>query len=287
MTECAGQKRPAFKRHGSFTRKSDGLCVARFVCRRCRRTFSEATRDPCVRQLKRHVNEPLRELLGSSVSMRNCARFLRVNRKTVARKLVFLGAQAEAWLNESNASHMPAAAIQFDDVETYEHTKLKPLSIAIAVVEKERRILGVKVARMPANGPLASLSRKKYGKRPDRRKRARRALFKSMKPLVAENATIKTDESSHYGADIKELFPACEHLRFKGRRGCVTGQGELKKIGFDPIFSLNHTAAMLRYSMSRLVRKTWCGTKRPDRLQAHLYVYAQRHNQSLKTAKPR
>jgi len=36
------------------------------------------------------------------------------------------------------------------------------------------------------------------------------------------------------------------HRTVKGRRGSIAGQGELKKIGFDPLFSLNHTCAMLR-----------------------------------------
>jgi len=58
----------------------------------------------------------------------------------------------------------------------------------------------------------------------------------------------------------------------------VAGQGELKKIGFDPLFSLNHTAAMIRDGVSRLVRKTWGNSKRMDRLEDHLFVYAHYHN---------
>jgi hypothetical protein len=45
------------------------------------------------------------------------------------------------------------------------------------------------------------------------------------------------------------------------------GQGELKRGGFDPLFSLNHTAAMFRDRLKRLSHRTWCTTKRPDRLQ--------------------
>jgi len=43
----------------------------------------------------------------------------------------------------------------------------------------------------------------------------------------------------------------------KGRRECVVGQGELKGGGFDPLFSLNHTCAMIRAHVSRLFRRTW------------------------------
>jgi hypothetical protein len=48
-------------------------------------------------------------------------------------------------------------------------------------------------------------------------------------------------------------MPSITLIEGKARR---QGNGELKKIGFDPLFSFNHTAAMLRDSVSRLVRQT-------------------------------
>jgi hypothetical protein len=65
----------------------------------------------------------------------------------------------------------------------------------------------------------------------------------------------------------------------KGQRGCRTGQGELKATIYDPLFALNHTAAMIRARVSRLIRKTWNTSKREDRLLAHLRLYAHYHNQ--------
>jgi hypothetical protein len=63
----------------------------------------------------------------------------------------------------------PVMALQFDELETIEHTKLKPLSLAVAVEKDTRRILGVVVARMPAKVKIAKSSRKKYGPRADTR----------------------------------------------------------------------------------------------------------------------
>jgi hypothetical protein len=51
--------------------------------------------------------------------------------------------------------------------------------------------------------------------------------------------------------------PNAVHIRKKSRRACVAGQGELKKGGHDPMFPLNHKAAMLRANVNRLIRKTW------------------------------
>ena len=67
----------------------------------------------------------------------------------------------------------------------------------------------------------------------------------------------------------------------KGRASCVAGQGELKKVVFDPLYSLNHSCAMLRAHINRLIRKTWCTTKDPDRLADHIAIYVNYHNREL------
>jgi hypothetical protein len=196
----------------------------------------------------------------------------------VARKLDFLGSQALVQLAQSNLSKPKATTVEFDDLETFEHTKCKPLSVTLMVEHRTRRILGFKVAQMPAKGKIARLSRKKYGRRPDHRAQKRKELFKEMKPLITESALIKSDENPHYVSDVRDHFPKCIHQRHKGQRGSVVGQGELKKIRFDPLFSLNHTCAMFRANINRLFRKTWCTTKLPEKLTKHIAIYAVYHN---------
>jgi hypothetical protein len=150
------------------------------------------------------------------------------------------------------------------------------------VEEKSRKIVGLSVASMPASGPLAKLARRKYGPRKDLRAQEASRLLAQAKPrLHPERLTISTDQKLAYPFWLKTHFPYARHKAYKGRRGCIVGQGELKKVGFDPLFSLNHTAAMIRANVNRLARRTWCTTKRPDRLLAHLYLYAAFHNSVL------
>jgi hypothetical protein len=92
---------------------------------------------------------------------------LGVTYKTVRKHLVFVGKQAKITLENQRKAMPPVTAMQFDELETIEHTKLKPLSLAVAVEKDPRRILGVTVARMPAKGKIAKLYRKKYGPRAD------------------------------------------------------------------------------------------------------------------------
>jgi transposase-like protein len=269
-------------RSGHFTRLSDRARVQRFFCRGCRRGFSQSTGDVCCNQHKREFNKTVAALLVSGVSQRRAALILKLNRKTVVRKFIFLGALAQDYLRALNLNYPQCEAIEFDDLETSEHTKLKPLSVTLAVEYSSRRILGFRVSQMPAKGHLAKLSIRKYGYREDQRSMGRDELFGEIKSLIKPNALIKSDENPHYLSDVKKHFPNSKHETFKGRRGCVVGQGELKKIGFDPLFSLNHTCAMLRANINRLFRRTWCTTKDPKRLSDHIALYALFHNQNLK-----
>ncbi len=273
--------RTLVRRCGSFRRKSDSRSVQRFHCRRCQKNFSRSTVHPAYRQKKRQFNDRLRKLLCSGVSLRRSAKLLHLSRTTVARKLIYLGEISRNELRESNLLHEKCQIVEFDDQETSEHTKCKPLSITLAVESKTRRILGFEISQFQAKGHLTKIALKKYGPRKDTRALGRKRLFETLKPLIQDNATFKSDQNPFYPGDLKKHFPRAEHIAFKGARGSVVGQGELKKIRFDPLFSLNHTCAMTRANMNRLFRRTWCTTKLPARLRDHFAIYAVYHNEML------
>jgi len=273
-------------RRGYFRRSSDSRVIARFKCQVCRRSFSQASASACFGQKRRQLNEPLRLLLVSGVSQRRAARILRANRKTVVRKFLFLAERAELrqerFLESLRAAREKIASIQFDEMESFEHTKCKPLSIPLAVLPGSRKILALDVCVMPAKGPLAVISRRKYGPRADERGPSARQLLGRLKPALVETPEVLTDEKPQYPSWLeRSLGPRVLHRRFPGRRGCIVGQGELKRGGFDPLFALNHTAAQIRANINRLFRRTWCTTKRRDRLRAHLLLYADFHNSEL------
>lgn len=270
-------------RNGKFWRKSDGHWISRFWCPECRKSFSYATFSPAYRQKKRHKNEPIRKQLCAGVSQREAARILKINRKTVVRKFLFLAERETRNLVLWNQKHAPAIEVEFDDLETFEHTKCKPLSVTLMVQYKTRRILGFQVSQMPAKGKLARISRKKYGPRTDHRAQGRTVLFTHVMPYVDTKAVIRSDSNPHYPTDVKRFFPQCLHQTVIGGRGAITAQGELKKLRHDPIFSLNHTCAMLRANINRLIRRTWCTTKKPERLAAHIAIYAMSHNRRVFT----
>lgn len=269
-------------RDGYFKRREDSKLIQRFRCRSCGARFSAATYTTTYRQKKRRINSPLAKLLSSNVSMRRSAWLLRVNRKTVERKLVFLG-QKYRRLNRRYFERRGGSIkeVQLDDLITKENSKLKPLAVTMLVENRSRRILALEVSRIPAFGHLAKLAIKKYGKRADEHPAALERMFAEVAPLLHPYVTIKSDEHQRYGLVIRKHLPHAKHLSFKSERERVAGQGELKKGGFDPIFTVNHSCAMLRANVSRLIRKTWNTTKRVDRLKDHLEIFAWFYNQKL------
>lgn len=171
--------------------------------------------------------------------------------------------------------------IQIDDLITKENSKLKPLSVSIAVDEKRRTILAIEVSQIPAFGHLSRLALKKYGEREDLHFEGLTRLFQTIAPIVSAEVLVKSDEHQRYPGFVSAYLPKAKHETFKSERGCIAGQGELKKVLFDPLFIVNHTCAYLRANVNRLIRKTWSTTKNVFRLKDHLdivmYFYNQRY----------
>lgn len=270
-----------FRKYGFFCRLSDSKRVQRFFCKRCKLHFSSPIFSSTYRQKKRRVNAHVQRLLCSGVSQRRISLLLSISRATVARKLAFLAAEARARHKEFLATLPKVDEVQIDDLITLEHSKCKPLAVSLAVEAGARRILGCEVSSIPASGPLAGIARRKYGPRPNRRPQGFRRLLESLKGALDAGVRFRSDEDPLYGRLVRRLFPFAQHLTHKGRRGSVTGQGELKKLRFDPLFSLNHTCAMLRANINRLFRRTWCTTKKPEALASHLVIYMDFHNRVL------
>lgn len=152
-----------------------------------------------------------------------------LNRKTVARKLEILGEEAEERVRKANLLHKKVRVVEFDDLETFEHTKYKPLSVTLAVQSQTRRILGFQVSSMPAKGRLVEKALRKYGPRKDGRRKARARLFRNLQRLVHKNAQFRSDAHPHYPRLVKKYFPKANHVTFLSRKGSLGGGGEAKK----------------------------------------------------------
>ena len=276
------QKKDSLIKDGTYKRAHDSRLVQRYRCRHCLKKCSHSTFEFEYRQKKRRINYPVYKLLCSGVSQRRIAKVLGVNKKTIERRLPYLGSKCR-FLNKKNlkARSQKFISIQLDDLITKENSKLKPLTVSALVDEKSRYIIGMEVGKIPAFGHLAKIGRRKYGKRENQHFPCLEKLLCKSQPFLLSEGIIKTDEHQLYPRLIKKYLPFAMHKTYKGGRGCITGQGELKQAHWDPLFAINHTFAMLRANINRLIRKTWCTTKDIERLKDHLEVYRHFHNTQL------
>jgi len=275
---CPHCQSKAFRKHGFFQRKDDGRKVRRFRCNACCKTFSRAGYSVFYRCHHRRLHTLIGHLLTMGMTLRGIARLLRIDKDTVARKLVLLAALTQHKASIDQAGIAKAQRVQFDELITIEHTKLKPLSVMVVSDADTYRILGCVVSRIPASGHLAEKSRKKYGYRPDESYSARHQLMASLTSVIAADAEFITDSHSAYPELIARHFPQARHTRHLGAKAAVSGQGELKKLIWDPLFCINQQLAMLRANISRLFRRSWNTSKRVDRLSDHLTVFQYHYN---------
>lgn len=214
-------------------------------------------------------------------SQRACAEILGCSKNTVERKFYWL-----VRYKDFDPSKIAGKVIQIDEMESIEHTKLKPLTIPLCVSARFE-IVGITVGKIPAKGHLSEISLKKYGPRPNERELALKKLFEEIKAkLATEPKTIITDGSPLYGKYIKEFFPNAEHRvilsrAHKEKRREFIFLKQNKGI-YDEMFALNQRCAKLRSDIKRLTRRSWCTTKRVENLYSHLKLYQGFNNQILK-----
>jgi len=266
---------------GFYFRRDDSRKIQRFRCKTCKTRYSKSTFKLEKNQKKRRINHIVRSMLSSGMSQRNCAYVLKVARKTIERKILYLSKKAE--LNQANFLSQfkmhPVLDVQFDDLISSIHTRLKPISVSVVICPQTYTILGAKVSEIPAFGKLAEISRRKYGKRKNLHPETLDKLLLDLKPFISNIAHFKTDEHKHYPGLIRKHFPNSTHQTFKGQRATIVGMGELKTKNYDPLFAINHTLACFRYGMNRFLRRTWCTSKKLENIQRHINIFIDFHNE--------
>ena len=212
--------------------------------------------------------------------MRRCAKLLKIDRKTVARRIPYFVAKARL-AQAASPIPGPCSEIYIDELITFEHTRCKPLAVSMAV-SKERKILSFAVSSMPPIGKhLKKISLKKYGNRPNLRRKGMNSCLEAVAPYVSSATRFISDEEPSYLGLIAKRYPGQTHQRHPSKRAVIAGQGELKDHSFDPLFAINHTFAMLRANLARLARRTWVTTKKTSRLEEFIQIYVGFHNLEL------
>lgn len=316
-TECTQHDHPSenfYNKKGYFKTKWNAQKVPRYLCKTCKTTFSTHTFRKTYKQKKPYINDPVRRALSEANTIRGVARELEINKNTVLKKLVFLGEVSketceENWEKPENKVDM----VQFDELETSHRTQCLPLTVAFAVDPEKGNILSAHVDVKPCQNNLADVSKKKYGKRPNNREIAVRALLKDIKKVARDEKSleISSDKLAAYQDWVREELPLASHTTFSGT-DLKKRERELNDDGFDalnfdanvankklwvkrrkngkvlikaydPLFHINQKCAVLRARLSRLKKRFWGFTQKIENLEHHLWLFiALTNNYKLK-----
>lgn len=275
------------KKDGHYFRADDSRFIQRFKCKICGKKYSASTDKLEYRQKKRRFNQRIREDYAGGKSLNRLALNLGLHPKTIQRKIEYLAKKARHSQQSfhQKLSKEKAVEVQFDDLITSVHTKLKPVAVSVVINSSDRIILGAVVSEIPAFGKIAEISRRKYGRRKNRHTQNLDCLLENLKPIIDPKAQFKTDEHKRYPELIQKHYPQSMHLKYKGERASVAGFGELKSKRFDPLFHINQILAMFRANINRLFRRSWNTTKKENHLQDHIDIFIDYFNEVLRNQK--
>jgi transposase-like protein len=276
-SHVSGHHRWSFK--GGFTRDCDGRTVQRFLCHECHRTFSTQTFRVDYRLKKPQLNHSLFGPFISKVTHRQAARVVGCSRWTVAHRLKLLGKHCRdfhLWrLSRATERGGIAGRFQLDELETYEHSRrLAPVTVPVLIERSSYFVVDLHTAPLPCRGGLSEADRVKKAERERiagvRKSGSRKAVTKCFETLAAFHAR---GRPIHVETDRKSTYPGILKRRF-GRRVLHRRCSSTAKRNYEnPLFPINHTLAMLRDGVSRLVRRTWAASKFRQRLELHASIW--------------
>src|SRR6185436_20562274 len=272
--------RARMRPRSSFRRKCDGRTVSRFACDRCKKSCSTQTFRLDYRLRRTDLWTGVFMSLCSKVTLRQSARYHRCNRKTIAARLKLFGEHCKKLhlgvLEHARSRGGIQGSFQLDELETYEtDRRLFPLTVPVLIERRSYFVLWSETAPLPARGGLrpADKTRKEAIEKATgvkRRSGSRAAVaraFELLERVVPPEGPVhvQSDAKHSYASELKKRFgERVVHGRYSSKAPRVYGSA---------LFPINHTLAMMRDCISRLVRRTWAASKQAVWHERHQWIW--------------
>jgi transposase-like protein len=270
---------------GKYQRKCDGRWVQRFQCHSCCRKFSTQSFRFTFRLHKPLLRLQLFALLNSKVTLRQAARVLGCSRHTVerlARKMAITCRDFHELQLRLQGKQL-RGVFQLDELESFEGDRsLCPITVPVLIERKSYFVLHTDVAPMGPRGRLNPRARGRLetylNHYPKRENQSRLAVAKSLlrlRELLADDSLLhlQTDRKVTYKSLAKQIFPGRIAVHVRGSSKTPRTYGNV-------LFPINHTLAMMRDGISRLVRRSWGVSKNRNRLNEHMAIWMVYRNYS-------
>ena len=255
----------------SKNKKKKGFMKTKFAktqvyqCKDCGRKYTKRNDSINYRKRKQYLRRKITKLYCERMSLNGIARVLGVNIKTVVRYFrenSKLSKQANK--KRIVKGELLTSYVQFDQLETYEHTKRKPVGIQVSIRHKTGEIISAKAGYIPIRALAVSKTySEEWNKKAVNSTHTLKMLLETKKVLNRNSATITCDQDKGQVGVLKELYKDPFITLAPSSR-------EHKKI--DRVFR------RMRQDISRLGRRTLSTTKDIKQLQNHLDLYIKYNN---------
>lgn len=269
-----------WRRSGVYRRACDGRIVPRFLCRSCGRRFSRQTFRLDYREQKPHLDSLVLHCLVSKVTHRQTARVLKVDRKTIHRRLhrfaPALHDLHRGVLRRARRWGGIRGVFSLDELETFEQNRrLCPVTVPVLIERGTLFVVHAETAPMAARGNLGAREREKRVEREAREGKRKSGSSEAVDRCLGALADVH-DRSALVDlvTDSKRAYRGAVRRKLGGRISAhVTESSQRPRNRANPMFAINHTLAMLRDGVSRLVRRSWGASKQREALRRHLWVW--------------
>ena len=256
--KCASKE---YSKKGWIKTKKNPKPIRQYQCKACKHRFSCNSLKTSKLQKRPDLNSKIAELYCEGNTLRGMARILKVNYKTVDRKFKYMANLARVQhLKAMESKDIVTKYVQLDEMQTFEHTRRRPLGIQLSIRPKTGQILAAKVCRIPITALTLSPQKKAAYNQNTTRKQGMAAML------------IETAKALHDGYSVVSCDGGTEIIHLS-KIICDKSLIETHVNDYAGMWRLNHTCAKLRHHVSRLARKTWATTKKMDRLQKHLDLF--------------
>lgn len=261
MQSCPKCQSDQINKKGWLKNKKSNYKIRQYICKSCKYRFSKNSIKPTKLQKKPYLNKKIMELYCEGNTLRGISRLLKCSYQTVVRKWRFMAQNAKTrHMKALNKKEIVTKYIQFDEMESFEHTREKPLGIQLSIRPKTGQILSAKVCRIPIKALTLSPRKKaEYKKSVDRETSFKKMLY-------------ETNRCLHKGYSVVSCDGSYQCIKM-AKIMCPNSLIETHVNDYAGMWRLNHTCAKLRHHLSRLKRKTWATTKKMEYLQMHLDLF--------------
>ena len=262
-----------FVRRGTYKPACRRRPLQRYRCKQCRRSFSRQTFRHDYRDKAPSANGKLFRLLTSGVGLRQAARTLDLDVRTVQMKLVKMARTCAAVQKNLVVCLPPQSTLVMDEDESYEQSTIQRVTIPIVLEASTCLVVAFGTApirRLAAPGTARRAWQDRQERRQPRRDLSRTCIDEVVRQvaekLPAGPVTVRTDEKPLYGPILrKHLGPRLNHQTTSSRAPRNTR---------NPLFVVNRAIMMARDNCGRLRKKCWLGSKRRERLHCQMHLFA-------------